>query len=145
MLATLTILPLLLMQQVPGGDHWVRLSTKQTPPRGVVRVDYRHAPRRTACQEVAFASNGADVISESQFTLIVEVVVNRSGRVERFRFARKPPWPIDFEGPVGAALSAWRYDSAWSHPRGDALEFAIAMGKPNGASKTQACEPERKH
>ena len=140
MLESVALFFALLSQAPVGVGDWIRLTTEQTPPSGVIRVDYRQVPPLEVCEEVAFPSSGLDYISESQFTLILEVVVSRGGRIERFRLANAPPgWNKNLNAPIQAALGKWRYRTTEPKPSTDALGFAVTLSKRGGARTTENC------
>ena len=139
MLESLALFALLSQAAVGVGD-WIRLTTEQTPPSDVIRIDYRQIPPLDACEDVTFPSSGMDFISESQFILILEVVVDGTGRIERFRQLRQiPSWDPKLNGPIKAALAQWRYRVTEPTRADNALGFVITLSKLGGMRTTDDC------
>lgn len=133
---------LLLAQLGAPADDWIHITEVQVEPASVVRLPATQRLELDTCREALFESTGLDVVTESSFTAIVMAVVDRSGRVQRFRIARKPSIPVDASKPIRKALEEWRYNVAAASHSGEAFEVAISLPKPLGATKTSVC-PKR--
>ena len=131
----------MLAQGANPSDGWVPLTAHQTKPDAVVRLRESLQPALNTCREVAFKSTGIDIISESQFTLVVIAVVDRGGAIQRFRIAQRPPIELAFTKLVGQALAIWRYEAVKPGQAADAFETTIALPKARGATQTSGCEP----
>jgi hypothetical protein len=140
MMPTIMLLVMLTQTTSPPED-WVRLTAQQTKPSAVIRFSDSQQPTLNQCREATFESNGLDLVSESQFTLIVIAVVDRGGKIQRFRIARKPSFKLDLTTPVRRALATWRYEALKAGQLGDAFERVILLAKPMGARQTSACPP----
>jgi hypothetical protein len=66
-------------------------------------------------------------------------VIERSGKVQRFRVVRGPEFPVQLSEPLRLALADWRYEAAKPTLAGAAFEIAVALPKPLGAMETTAC------
>jgi hypothetical protein len=130
----------LLSQPTAGLGDWIQVTAEQTPGSGVTRIEPRRAPPLDACEDVTFPSSGMDFISESQFTLILEVVVDRTGRIERFRQVHQfPGWNPKLNGPIKAALAQWRYRVTEPTRPDNAVGFVITLSKAGGMRTTDDC------
>jgi hypothetical protein len=130
----------LLSQPTAGLGDWIHLTAEQTPGSGVTRIGPRRVPPLDACEDVTFPSSGMDFISESQFILILEVVVDGTGRIERFRQMRQiPNWDPKLNGPIKAALAQWRYRVTEPTRADNALGFVITLFKLGGMRTTDDC------
>jgi hypothetical protein len=135
----LTLFAVLLLQSAALPAEWIQIARNQTEFNKVVNIDAKRL-RLQKCREAEFASTGLDAITESSFTTVVAVVVDRSGEVERFRVVRGPEIAgLKLSEPIRLALTDWRYRAAGASLAGPAFEIAVVFPKPLGASKTTAC------
>ncbi len=135
----LTLLALLLLQSPAVAADWIQITKDQTEFNKVAKIDAKRL-HLEKCREAEFASTGLDAITESSFTTVVAVVVDRSGEVQRFRVTRGPEFAgLNLSEPIRLALTDWRYRAARPSLAGPAFEIAVVFPKPLGASKTTAC------
>jgi hypothetical protein len=131
---------LLIAQVASTVGEWVPVATKQIGADEVVKLDSALKPVLATCQEIQFASSGLDVVSESQFSVVIELVVDRTGGVARFRVLRKPELPIEFTKPLQTALAKWRYSAIPAQQRGAAFSFVEVLSKRLGTALTDDCK-----
>ena len=118
---------------------WIPITKVQVESARVVKLASMQGIKLDVCREVSFRSTGNDAISESSFTTVVQAVIDRSGRIQRFRIVMKPPIAVDITKPIQQALANWRYNIG-ATPPGEAFEIAIALPKVLGSSTTSACQ-----
>jgi hypothetical protein len=116
---------------------WVRITPDQVPEAAVMELKDLNGLRREECREAVWESTGSDRIAESQFTIFVIAVVNRTGHIQRFRIVRNP-LNVDL-APVRNALAAWRFTIPEAARSSDAFQITIVIPKDFGATSS-ACE-----
>ena len=127
-----------------AGDDWVQLSDTQASPDLVKALsDEEPIPERIKCVEAVFTNSGLDVVTESQWGLVLGIVVSRDGRVERFRIFDKPPLPINFQGPLSEALSRWRFEPWTEDGQPVATCHVFLLMKPMGHRVSKTCDDGR--
>ena len=121
--------------------EWVRLTPTQSPDSAVLEeIAKDRLPSRSNCAEATFTGAGLDgVVTESQWSLILQAVVGSTGMVERFRIVYRPKLSIDFEGPVAKALSEWRFEPFLFDGKMVPLCIIFAIAKPMGSGSSDAC------
>jgi hypothetical protein len=135
------ILLALFAQGVNQAADWIRITPVQADTSAVVKLERSRHPTLVTCREASFTSTGLDVVTESQFTLVLTAVVDRSGQVQRFRVDHKPPLPIDFFATaLRDALKDWRYSRLEREQPGEAFETTFTLFKPLGSARTSGCE-----
>jgi hypothetical protein len=128
-----------------GASDWMMLSERQSPPRLVIAAE--HLPRKMeliACAEAIYTESGLDSVTESQWTLVLVVVVSPEGMVERFRILHQPPIGTDLRGPTKEALRQWRYRPVMFKGAVHPICLAIALPKPLGSRASAACGTTKK-
>ena len=116
------------------------LTEKQSPPESVIAAE--RLPKTMeliACAEAIYTESGLDVVTESQWTLILTIVVNPEGMVERFRILRQPPIGADLLGPTKEALRQWRYRPVMFEGAVHPICLALALPKPLSSMASAAC------
>ena len=130
--------------QPMADSDWMLVADEQTPARLVHAVSYEELqPRRTRCVEAVFSDSGLDTVTESQWTLVLAVVVGADGRVERFRVVRKAPVPVDTTGPLLEALRQWRFRASKGGGARAATCCVLELSKPLGRNASEACGSDR--
>ena len=135
----LAVLLVSLVQSIATPIDWVPITESQIEASKVVRVDAKRLSV-DRCQEATFESNGSDIVTESSFTTIVAIVVDRSGKVQRFRMVRTGRSTVAVTDPIHRALVGWRFRVASPPLVGQAFKTVIAFPKPLGSAKTTACQ-----
>lgn len=120
---------------------WIVLKEKVTPEQEVFTLNKNITrPRLIECKEVIFPSNGQDFISESQFTLLLNIQIGADGTIERYCTIHKPIPQIDFERQISEALRGWKYAPALLNNRKVACIIVINLMKPMGRNRTESCQ-----
>jgi hypothetical protein len=123
-----------------GASDWMFISEKQSPPDLIIAA--KHLPRPMeliACAEAVYTDSGLDVVTESQWALVLTVVIDPEGMVEKFRIIRQPRIGIDLLGPTKQALRQWRYQPVMLEDEARPICLTLALPKPFGSVSSAAC------
>ncbi len=124
--------------------NWVSVLKAQTPDHLVyTAAEGRNRPKLIECTEAVFTESGLDVVTESQWILVLGVVVNRKGLAERFKVLRRPLMNIDLEGPLTQALKGWRYHPVAENGEAVAVCDIVVIKKPLGYRSSSNCGAKR--
>jgi hypothetical protein len=124
----------------PGASDWIIISEKQSPPGLIIAAE--HLPRAVeliACAEAVYTESGLDAVTESQWTLVLAVVIDPEGAVERFRIIHQPRIGTDLLGPTKQALRQWRYRPVMVEGEAHPICLTLALPKPRGSMGSAAC------
>jgi hypothetical protein len=124
----------------PGASDWMIISEKQSPPDLIIAAE--HLPgtmELIACAEAVYTDSGLDAVTESQWTLVLAVVIDPEGAVERFRIIRQPQIGTDLLGPTKQALRQWRYRPVMVEGEARPICLTLALPKPRGSMASAAC------
>ncbi len=120
--------------------EWVQLTSIQSPEDAVLDgVVKGHLLSRTTCAEAIFTESGLDVVTESQWSLVLQAVIGSAGVVERFRIVYRPKLGIDFEAPVAKAIAEWRFEPAFSDGKQVPFCTFFSISKPMGSRSSDTC------
>ena len=121
-------------------DGWVVLSEALSSESEIVDAhELPVFPRQLECREAVFPTSGMDAVTESQWGVVVEIVVASDGLVERFRILRPSILSIDTVNPVAKALRYWRYESCEVGGVLKPFRMYASLWKPHGAGVTSYC------
>ncbi len=127
-----------------GIGEWVQLTSTQSPEDDVLEgVVKGRLPLRMTCAEAIFTDSGLDVVTESQWSLVLQIVIGSAGLVERFRIVYRPKLGIELEGPVAKALAEWRFEPALSAGKRVPVCRFFSMSKPMGSRSSDTCLESR--
>ena len=93
---------------------------------------------RTKCVEAVLTESGLDPVTESQFSLIVDLALSEAGEVTHFRLLKSNPFPKDLRQRLSNALERWTFRPLEpSSFHGACLRTVLT--KVLGATTTSAC------
>jgi Gram-negative bacterial TonB protein C-terminal len=124
----------------PGASDWMIISEKQSSPDLIIAAeDLPRTMERIACAEFVYTDSGLDAVTESQWTLVLAVVIDPEGAVERFRIIRQPRMGTDLLEPTKKALKQWRYRPAIVEGEARPVCLTLALPKPLGSRASTVC------
>lgn len=97
--------------EIEHSSAWVSLDeTQEGQAPNLTELPVVVGPSITDCEPVVLPSSGLDWITESQWALVIQAVVDESGAVDRFRILNQPRLGVDLLQPFTEALPSWRFE-----------------------------------
>ena len=125
---------------MPGASDWVLISKRQSPPSLVIAAELLPGKMELiTCSEAVYTDRGLDVVTESQWTLVLKAVIAPEGIVERFKILNQPQIRTDLLEPTRQALSQWRYRPVVLEGKTRPICLTLALNKPLGSRTSTAC------